>query len=115
MEVELRPAMNGCVTAMMAVMTMGLTLVLTPFLERNFIRRMDEAGFETRGGKRIAWRDITHIRRVTARTRGAQLSDELVIDTIKGRASFPYWRIVNAQEALAFFDRHAPSPESLER
>ena len=115
MEVEIRPAMNGCLSAMMAVMTLGLTLILTRLLERNFIRRMNETGFETRGGMRIAWSDIVHVRRVTGRVKGVQLSDELVIDTTKGRVSFPYWRIVNADEAFAYFTRHARSPESLGR
>jgi hypothetical protein len=107
-EVRLRPGVPGCVTVPLAIMTLGLVPLLMRKGERHFIARMDEEGFETRGGTRIAWSEVERVQRTVGKVQGMKMSDELVLHTRKGRASLPTWRTVNADEALAYFQSHAP-------
>ena len=108
-EVRLRPGVPGCVTIPLAIMTLGLVPLLMRMGERHFIARMDEEGFETRGGTRIAWNEVERIQRTVGKVQGMRMSDELVLHTRKGRASLPTWRTENADEALAYFQAHAPA------
>jgi hypothetical protein len=108
MEVLLRPALNGCLFALMSVMTLGLFPLLQRMGQRHFILRMDESGLATRGGRRIAWSEITQIRRVVGTMKGATMSDEYLIRSSKGKASLPLWRARNADEAAAYLIRSVP-------
>lgn len=108
-EVRLRPGVHGCITVPLAVMSLGLVPLLMRQGERHFIARMDENGFETRGGARVAWTEIERVQRTVGKVQGMKMSDELLIFSPKGRASLPVWRTENAEEALAFFSSHAPS------
>ena len=92
MEVTLRPAPMGCLRLMLGIMSLGLIPLLLRMRERHFIWRMDDAGFETRGGRRIAWTEVTAVRRVQGRMGGAVLSDELLVSTRQGTVSLPLWR-----------------------
>jgi hypothetical protein len=79
--------------------------------EGHFIRRMDEAGVETRNSKRYAWSDFGRIERVRSRMgsgSSGSLSDEYLIYAPKGRVSLPLWRTVNAQEATDYLLSHLP-------
>jgi hypothetical protein len=108
-EVELRPGVHGCVTLPLAIMTLGLVPLLMRMGEKHFIARMDEQGFETRGGLRVAWSEIERVQRTVGKVQGMKMSDELVVFTSKGRVSLPVWRTENAGEALAWFTSHAPT------
>jgi hypothetical protein len=70
---------------------------------------MDEEGFETRGGTRIAWSEVERVQRTVGKVQGMKMSDEFVLHTRKGRASLPTWRTQNADEVLAYFRDHAPA------
>jgi len=70
---------------------------------------MDDGGFETRGGKRIAWAEVRSVQRVQGKMGAATLSDELLLKTAKGRASLPLWRAGNAQAALDYLWRRLPA------
>ena len=107
-EVRLRAGVPGCVTIPLAIMSLGLVPLLMRFAERHFIARMDEEGFETRGGKRIAWNEVERVQRTVGKVQGRQMSDELLLYTKKGRASLPTWRTENAGEVLPYFLAHAP-------
>ena len=109
LEVRLRPGVPGCITIPLAIMTLGLVPLLMRMGERHFIARMDEEGFETRGGTRIAWSEVERVQRMVGKVQGMKMSDELVLYTGKGRASLPTWRAENAEEALAWLQRHLPA------
>lgn len=109
-EVQLRPGVGGCVRYPLGCLTLGLFPVLTRYAERHFIRRMDETGVETRGGKRIGWNEFTRMQRVaTTMGGGGYLSDEYQLHSPRGRVSLPMWRAENGQEALNFALARLPS------
>ena len=108
-EVKLRPGVHGCITLPLAIMTLGLVPLLMRKGEQHFIARMDEQGFETRGGLRVAWGEIERVQRTVGKVQGVKMSDELLVFTPKGRASLPLWRTENAEEALAWFASRAPA------
>jgi len=108
MEVDLRPGVHGCIYWPLAVMSLGLIPLVMRMGERHFIARMDEHGFETRGGARYAWSDIARVQRTVGKVQGVKMSDELLVFTGKGRVSLPSRRIVNGEEATSYFLAHAP-------
>ena len=108
-EVQLRPGVHGCIFWPLAILSLGLVPLAMRLGERHFIARMDEAGFETRGGTRFAWSDVERVQRTVGKVQGVQMSDELIVYTKRGRASLPSWRIVNGEDALSYFLAHAPS------
>ena len=109
MEVRLKPGVPGCVTVPLAVMTLGLVPLLMRQGERHFISRMDEEGFETRGGTRVLWSEVTRIQRVLGTMKGVKLSDEVQLHSRHGKASLPTWRAENGEEALAFLLARIPA------
>jgi hypothetical protein len=109
MEISLRPPLHGCLIALLNLMTLGLYPLLRRWGERHFIRRMDDEGFETRGGKRIPWSEVTAIQRRQGVVNGAVLSDEMIVETRRGRASLPVWRMGNAEEGLDYLLRRLPA------
>jgi hypothetical protein len=111
MEIELQPPMHGCLLALVTVLTFGLYPLLRKMGERHFIRQMDEAGFETRGGRRIAWSQVRRVQRTVGKLRGVALSDELILFTDQGRASLPSWRAANAEAAQDYLLRRVPRAE----
>ncbi len=108
MEVTLRPAPYGCLRMGLGIMSLGLIPWLLRRSERRFIRRMDEGGFETRAGKRIAWTEVTKAERVQGRMNGVVMSDELLLSTRRGRVSLPVWRAVEPAAARDYAMRHLP-------
>ena len=109
MDVDLRPPLGGCLFALVGLMTLGLYPLLRRMGERHFIRRMDDGGFETRGGRRIAWAKVRSVQRVHGKLGAATLSDEILLKTPNGRASLPLWRAGNAQAALDYLWRRLPA------
>jgi hypothetical protein len=109
-EVQLRPGVHGCVSVPLGCLTLGVMPLLVRQGEGHFIRRMDEAGIETRNGKHVAWGEIGRAQRTTSRigTSGGTLSDEILLYGPSGRVSLPLWRTVNAEEALSFLLAHLP-------
>ena len=103
--------MNGCLLALVTVLTLGLYPLLRKMGEGHFIKRMDEAGFETRAGRRFAWSDVRRVQRNVGKVQGVALSDELLLFTDRGRASLPTWRTDNAEAAVEYLLRHAPRNE----
>jgi hypothetical protein len=93
---------------LVTVITWGMYPLLRRFGERHFIRRMDDEGVETRSGKRIAWGELTAIKRVSATMGGAQFSDEYLLTSRKGKVSLPLWRVENANEACDFMFQRLP-------
>ena len=108
MEVKLRPPFHGCLIALVTLATLGMYPLLRRMGERHFIRRMDDAGVETRSGKRIAWSELTGVTHVVGKVEGVRFSDEYVLNSEKGKVSLPLWRVENANEALEFMLRHLP-------
>jgi hypothetical protein len=126
-EVELRPGVPGCVTLPLALMSLGTIPLLMRWNERRFVRRMDEQGVETRGGKQIAWQEFTRIERAQSSMRagrtalqtrtsndlygpaGHGLSDEFLLASPKGRVSVPLWRARNRDAVRAFTLEHLPA------
>ena len=111
-EVQLRPGVSGCVSVPLGCLTLGLMPLLVRQGEGHFIRRMDDAGVETRNGKRYAWGDFGRAERVRSRMRSSSsgsLSDEILLYAPGGRASLPLWRTVNAQEALQYAVARLPA------
>jgi hypothetical protein len=108
-EVQLRPGVHGCISMPLGCLTLGLMPLLVRQGEGHFIRRMDEAGIETRNGKRVAWGEIGRAQRTTSRIgSGGNLSDEILLFFPGGRVSLPLWRTVNAEESLGFLLAHLP-------
>jgi len=112
MDVDFKPPMNGCLMALVTVLTLGLYPLLRRMGEQHFIRRMDEEGFETRGGARFAWSEVRRVQRTVGKVQGVALSDELILFTDRGRASLPTWRAANAEAAVDYLLRHAPRTEA---
>jgi len=108
MEVKLRPPFHGCLIAILIVITWGIYPLLRRLGERHFIRRMDDEGVETRSGKRVAWSEFTQIRRVVGTMGGAQLSNECILKSRKGKVSLSLWRAENADEALDYMLKRLP-------
>jgi hypothetical protein len=108
MEVTLRPPLGGCMMVFVSVITLGTYPLLRPLMERHFIARMDDAGVETRAGKRFAWSDIEKIKHVIGEVKGAKLSDEYVVWTSNGRCTLPVWRATHPKEALDYLIQRAP-------
>jgi hypothetical protein len=107
-EVTLRPPLRGCLMLLLAIITLGIYPLMRRMLERPFIARMDDEGFETRAGKRVAWSEVTQIKHVVGELNGAELSDEYVIRSSKGRSTLPVWRATNATQALDYLIQRAP-------
>lgn len=108
MEIVLRPAPMGCLRTGLGIMSLGLIPLLLRRQEGRFIRVMDDAGFETRGGKRITWAEVTAVERVQGRMNNAVLSDELVLRTRQGAVSLPLWRAVDPAAVRDFALRRLP-------
>jgi hypothetical protein len=114
-EVELRPGVHGCVSVPLGCLTLGLVPLLTRQGEGHFIRRMDEAGIETRNGRRLAWGEIGRAQRTTSRIgAGGNLSDEILLFGPGSRVSLPLWRTVNAEASLSYLLAHLP-PQAFEQ
>jgi hypothetical protein len=109
MEVKLRPSVNGCLMALLAVMTLGMSPLLMRIGERHFIRRMNDDGIETRSGKRIAWGEFTCITHKVATMRGTMLSDEYLLQSAKSKVTLPLWRVGNAKDVLDYMLERLPS------
>ena len=116
-EVQLRRGVRGCVWYPVGCLTLGLAPLLARLGERHFVRRMDEHGVETRGGKRIAWSQITNI----TLTRGvvgagpsvyggggSTVSSEYILTSPQGKASIHLWRTATQDEVRAFTLAHVP-------
>lgn len=126
-EVQLRPEVPGCLTLLLAGLSLGLVPILMRWNERHFARRMDEDGVTTRGGRRIAWSEVTAIRRAQGivrpgrrvlevrytddlYTRASRVtSDEYLLESPKGRVSVPFWRAANGEALRAFTLEHVPA------
>jgi hypothetical protein len=108
MEVGLRPPFGGCLMVGLAVMTLGLYPLLRRWMERRFIARMDDQGFETRGGERVSWGEVTRIEHRIGEVSGAKLSDEYLVSHPKGRSSLALWRAPDANAALDYMIQRAP-------
>ncbi len=108
MEVRVRRQLGGCIYWPLTIMTLGVFNLLISFGERHFIRRMDEEGVVTRGGRRVAWNEFTDIVRTKGTMEGTLLSDELILKTAKGKVSLPTWRTENAKEAKDYLLQHLP-------
>ena len=108
MEVTLRPPMRGRAMVLVDVITLGTYPLTRRLLERHFIARMDDAGFETRGGKHVAWSEVSRIKHVVGEPHGANPSDEYVVWSTKARSSLPVWRAANGTEALDYLIQRAP-------
>lgn len=108
MEVELKPGVPGCVFLPLAVISLGLVPLAMRLGERHFIARMDDDGFVTRGGTRIAWREVTGVQRVVGKVKGVALSDEFQLRTARGKASLPVWRARNGEEAMNYLLARLP-------
>lgn len=107
-EVDLRPPFHGCLVAFATVFSLGLYPLFRHYAEGRFIRRMDDQGLETRAGKRVAWSELTSARRTAVSMHGVGLSDEVLLESKRGRVSLPLWRIDRAEEAFAFLSRRLP-------
>ena len=88
-EVKLRPGVHGCVTLPLAILSLGLIPLLMRKGEQHFIAHMDEQGFTTRGGLRVAWSEVERVQRTVGKVQGMKMSDELLVFSPKGRASLP--------------------------
>jgi len=124
-EVQLRPGVPGWVTMPLGCLTLGLVPFLTRWGERHFARRMDQFGVETRAGKRIAWSEVTSIKRAQGivGSRGRlrvnvsddlyspplhATSDEYWLESPQGRVSVPFWRAANGDAVREFTLAHVP-------
>jgi hypothetical protein len=95
--------------AFVTILTLGLYAVLRRSGERHFIRRMDDTGVVTRGGRRIAWSEFTDITHMTGNMGGdGMLSDEYLLKSPRGRVSLPLWRAVNADAARDYLLQRLP-------
>jgi hypothetical protein len=108
-EVRLRPGVPGCVTVPLAIMTLGLV----PLADAQGANVISSLGWTSKGSRPAAARTSPGARSSAssarwAKVQGMKMSDELVLYTRKGRVSLPTWRTENADEALAFFQAHAP-------
>jgi hypothetical protein len=108
MEVTLRPPLGGCMMVFASVMSLGIYPLLRPLMERHFIARMDDEGFETRAGKRYAWADVERIKHVIQEVKGSKVSDEYLVWTSKDRTTLPVWRATQPTEALDYLIQRAP-------
>ena len=107
-DVILKPPFGGCLMLLITLVTLGTYPLLRRLGERHFIARMDDYGFETRAGKRVNWPEVTRIQHVVGKVSGAQMSDEYVVWSPKGRSSLPLWRAANRTEALDYLIQRAP-------
>jgi hypothetical protein len=107
-EVLLRPPLGGCLMVLVSVVTLGVYPLLRPLLERHFIARMDDEGFETRSGKRVSWSEVERIKHVIGEMKGAKLSDEYAVWSPQGRSSLPVWRAQDPKGALDYLIQRAP-------
>ena len=107
-EVHLNPPFHGCLIAFATLFSLGTYPLFRRHMENKFIRRMDDQGVETRSGKRVAWTEFTSARRVAATMHGSKLSDEVLLESKRGRVSLALWRIDRSEEALAYLSRRLP-------
>ena len=108
MDVQLRPALNGCVMALVTVLTLGLYALIARMGEGHFARRMDDDGVKTRNGKRVAWSEFMSISRVKGKVQGIALSDEYVLRSKKGTVSLPLWRVANPEQVRDYALQRLP-------
>lgn len=108
MDVTLRPPMHGCLIALISVWTLGLYPLLRRMGERHFVRRMDDTGVVTRGGRQIRWEDLTSVRHAVTQVKGFKTSEEYLLEAPKGKASLPVWRTANPGELRDYMLKRLP-------
>ena len=109
MDIKIRP-LGGCMQVFLAVMTLGVAPLAIWLGERNWPKRVDEQGLETRGGKRIAWNEFTKVTRViTQVTRGSSSGVEsFQLDSKQGKVSLVVYRLENGEQVFDYIWRHLP-------
>jgi hypothetical protein len=97
--------------AFVAVATVGVYPLIRMRVERRYVHEMDDAGFVTRAGTRVAWSAITRVRHISREMDGRVMSEEYEIRSPQGRSCLPISRIGNVREVLDYFIQRVP-PEA---
>jgi hypothetical protein len=108
MEVKLLPRPVGCLLVPIQIVTLGLLTLLLRSAEGKFPRRMDEQGVETRGGKRIAWADVTSVRKQRYVMGPKSIAEEVIFSSPRGRFSIHSRRIGNYEELTRYALQRVP-------
>ncbi len=108
MELKLRPIRRVWLLVLGSVLTLGLLPLFRAWRRRRQIWRMEDRGFQTRGGKLIAWTQVTGVRRVAAPIGSDRMIDEWILSTRRGRVSLPLWRIEAPEQAARYVRMHLP-------
>ena len=109
MDVPLRRTVNGCVWWPSVIASFGLAYVLTKRAERSYIARMDDNGFTTRGGKQVAWQEVTGVRREKTTLNGQLANDNLRLETARGTVFLPLFRTDNPVAVYDYAVRRLPA------
>jgi hypothetical protein len=109
MEVKIKP-LSGCLVVFLAVVTLGVAPLGQWIVQRSWPRRVDEEGLETRGGKRIAWRDFNKVVRVlTQVTRGSSARTEhYELFSAQGKVVVAAYRLENGDQVLDYIWQRLP-------
>lgn len=109
MEVPLRRTASGCLWWPAVIVSFGLVALITRLAERTYVRRMDDTGFVTRGGKIVPWAEVTGVRREQTLLNGRLANDSLRLSSARGDALLPLFRTDNPAAVLDYALRHLPA------
>lgn len=111
MDVRIIP-LNGCLWVALAVLTLGVAPLAIWLAERSWPRRLDEAGLETRGGRRILWSEFTRIRRVITQSSGVT-TEHYELQSKQGKVRVAVYRLVDGPHVLEYILQRLP-PAAIE-
>jgi hypothetical protein len=109
MDVPLRRTVRGCVWWPSVIASLGVAYLLAKLSERAYIARMDDNGFTTRGGKQVAWHEVTAVRREQTTLNGQLANDSLRLKTERGTVYLPLFRTDDPQAVYDYAVRRLPT------
>jgi hypothetical protein len=108
MEVKNRSTLPGCLYWLCTLWTLGLFPLILKWGEGHLAKYVDDDGVTVRSGKRYKWSEFTGVKRVQVRVEGIEASDEILLYSPRGKVSFHYRRMLEAQKVVDYALRHLP-------
>lgn len=115
MEAKLLPRPMGCIWLPLQILTLGVLTLLLRSAEGKFVRRMDDEGLETRGGKRIVWSEIRSTQPIRYVMGPARVAEEIIFSSPRGRASIHSRRHADYQALAEYALARVPSESIVKR
>ena len=108
MEIKVKPV-SGCLNIILTVFTLGVYPLAAWLTARNWPRSVNEQGLVTRGGKKVAWKDVTKITKVVTNiNRGAARTEHFELLHAGGKVIVPEYRLENGAQVMEYIWQRLP-------